>query len=147
MTTGQSAKVVDPSRPQQDAKVVDSAPPQKPLVHYPDGYSPYDADVEVGAFKGVAATAAEEEQRVNQEQCFNVQWLLFVIGLFITPVAIVACFLPLCSRPRFPTRCHKSGWIANIVLSILSVVAAVVLVVLQLKYPETTGTSYYYYSG
>ena len=41
------------------------------------------------------------------ESCCNVQWLLFVLGLFFIPASYVGALLPLCSKPTFPTRCHK----------------------------------------
>jgi heme/copper-type cytochrome/quinol oxidase subunit 2 len=89
---------------------------------------------------------------MQQEECFNVQWLLFIIGWFIWPVSLVACFLPLCTGrrgARFPTKCYKSGWIANVVLSIVSTALMVVLIVLVCTGAAVaTGYSYrtsYYY--
>jgi hypothetical protein len=84
---------------------------------------------------------------MQQEECFNVQWLLFIIGFFIWPVSLVACFLPLCTGrrgARFPTKCHKSGWIANIVLTIISI-AWMIAVIAILSASTAAATKSYYY--
>jgi len=41
------------------------------------------------------------------EGCCNIQWVLFVVGFFFVPASYAGAALPLCSKPSFPTRCHK----------------------------------------
>jgi hypothetical protein len=41
------------------------------------------------------------------ESCCNIQWVLFVFGFFFVPASYAGAALPLCSKPSFPTRCHK----------------------------------------
>jgi len=98
------------------AKVVVAKAPQQGIpekAYYP-------GDIEMGDTKSQPMTP--NTTPMQQEECFNVQWLLFIIGFVVWPVSLVACFLPLCNgrggRSRFPTKCYKSGWIGNIVLSI-----------------------------
>jgi len=38
---------------------------------------------------------------------FNYYWLLFILGFFLCIPWMVASFMPLCSRPHFPTKCHR----------------------------------------
>ena len=68
-----------------------------------------------------------ESQNELSRSCFNIQWLLFVLGWLLLVPSIVGIFLPLCNgRPRFPTKSYFIGWIANIVLSVLLVIIIIV---------------------
>lgn len=68
-----------------------------------------------------------EYQDELSRNCFNIQWLLFVLGWLLLIPSIVGIFLPLCNgRSRFPTRSYLIGWIANIVLSVLLVIIIIV---------------------
>ena len=58
----------------------------------------------------------------------NVQWALFIAGLFLYLPSVLASFLPLCSQPKFPTRHHKHGWIANVVLSVAGGILLIIII-------------------
>jgi len=62
---------------------------------------------------------------------FNIQWLLFVLGFFCWITSLVACFLPLCRKPRFPSKSYKAGWIANMVLAFLAGAILITVIVLS----------------
>jgi hypothetical protein len=43
----------------------------------------------------------------EEDSWFNIQWKLFLFGLVLFVPSCIGVVLPLCSRPRFPTRGHK----------------------------------------
>ncbi len=57
--------------------------------------------------KLISEPVAVPYTKPQPEQCCNVQWVLFVLGLFFSPFEFVGVLLPLCTNPRFPTRCYK----------------------------------------
>ncbi len=59
--------------------------------------------------RAVTATSPKllANNRPHPDDCWNVQWLMFVLGWFFYVPFIVGAFLPLCTNPRFPTSCHK----------------------------------------
>ena len=56
---------------------------------------------------------AQPGRPVDTSPCYNnnsqdnIQWKLFVFGLVLFLPSCIGAVLPLCSRPRFPTRGHK----------------------------------------
>jgi hypothetical protein len=80
---------------------------------------------------------------------FNIQWLLFVLGFFCWITSVVACFLPLCRRPRFPSKSYKAGWIANMVLASVSLALIITLIVIAIVFSVSLASainhsSFYY---
>ncbi len=73
--------------------------------------------METGTNPKIASSSVEiaEEAKVpvpqhemkGTEQCCNSQWGCFAAGFFLTLLWWVGAFMPLCSRPRFPTKCHR----------------------------------------
>jgi len=78
---------------------------------------------------------------------FNIQWLLFVLGFFCWITSAVACFLPLCRRPRFPSKSYKAGWIANMVLAFVTGAILITLIVLCIVYSVSIYPYGYYYGS
>lgn len=88
-----------------------------------------------------------QQGTLHRNGCFNIQWLLFIFGWLILIPSIVAIFLPLCSgRPRFPSKSYLAGWVANIVLSVLQIVAIIVIIVVTTKNNGGCTTDQYGYS-
>ena len=50
----------------------------------------------------------------QNNRCWNVQWLLLILGVFFHIPSIVASFLPLCRVPRFPNKSYR--WVALIMV-------------------------------
>jgi len=90
-------------------------------------------------------TAVPPTNSFLEGEGFNIQWLLFVLGFFCWITSAVACFLPLCRRPRFPSKSYKAGWIANMVLAFVVGAIMITLIVLATVYGGITISSYYYY--
>lgn len=93
---------------------------------------------------GIAASAMnqtkEDDRRAppckpnlhQDRKCFNVQWLCFLLGIFVIPSA-VAIVLPFFSAPRFKTKSYFVGWICNIVLLVAEIVIIVTVAVVLSK--------------
>ena len=83
-----------------------------------------------------------QQGTLHRDGCFNIQWLLFILGWLTTIPLIVAIFLPLCNgRPRFSSKSYLAGWVANIVLLILQIIAIIVLVVVVNKNNNSCGNT------
>jgi hypothetical protein len=43
----------------------------------------------------------------QNNRCWNIQWLLLILGVLFHIPSIVASFLPLCRFPRFPNKSYR----------------------------------------
>ena len=71
-----------------------------------------------------------------QQTCWNTDWLFCILGLICTPLWCVGACLPLCRRPKLPTRSSRVGWAFNLTSSILLLALVIVAVVLVVKHEE-----------
>ena len=105
----------------------------------PPQYSAQDQDYQQAEQKPYQQ-ALNIQQDTHRDQCFNSQWLCFILGWLIFIPLIVGILLPLFSKPRFPTKSYLVGWISNIILLVVEIIAIIVVAVVVSK--NNCGTDY-----
>ncbi|KAG0560830.1 hypothetical protein KC19_9G016900 [Ceratodon purpureus] len=61
-------------------------------------------------------------------ECWNDQWLLFILGIWLYIPFIVAIFLPFCATDKRSDHCYKIGWIANIIAFLATTIIGIVII-------------------
>jgi hypothetical protein len=75
----------------------------------------------------------------GDQRGLNIQWVLLIFWQLVIP-CIVACFLPLCQTPRFPTRSYYRGWVANMVMACVMVAVYIIIIAAA----SASAHAYYY---
>lgn len=76
-------------------------------------------------------TSVQAAHHQSCGSCFNMQWVLFILGWFFFFPAALGVILPACSRGRLSRDpSYRLGWIGNCVLAALWILAAILTSIL-----------------